>query len=623
MSGSGHDMSSMTMSGGVFTPTDEAIARGFWYGVAGCVGLLTAVRVASALQVKQRWLKLRSSPSSIPSRPQGWVSQAYATATATSREMLYPQPVYFTGRLSKYFSPLPVGRWLLLGCYWTVILAFLWSGTILKSSDSLYAYKWETVGFRAAWVSITQIPLIYLLSCKFNPISLLTGISYERFNWLHRWVARTVVFTAIVHWSFFFREWAIYNIVDTSIGMMPMIKYGFGAWGVITWMILTGFGFFRNVNYELFVVQHIVAAAVLLWVLFVHVPSYAKYNIWMSVAFVCFDWGARLVWAVLRNTHVLGRTKTRMPGYTTRLEPLPGDVVKLTIDDADFSWKAGQHAYITMPGLYRPFETHPFTIANASCDDGGHGRQKLTMLIQARSGFSRSLYKAALKVHNMDRGYRAFISGPWGTPPDLSHYDSVVLIACSTGASFVVPLLHDIVKRRGCVRRVTFHWIVRTDEHFAWFGEELSSAMDASRASDLHLQVFIHATRSHKSPSTDSADPDKGPSNVVSVADDSSAEQGSSLDRFDSSLREKASNHQVDKRSAPTLGKRCSGRPTLDSMIRPSVEQALGESAIVVCGGLAITAESRTYVAAISDERAVHKGTGAQGIFLFTETYGW
>lgn len=64
-------------------------------------------------------------------------------------------------------------------------------------------------------------------------------------------------------------------------------------------------------------------------------------------------------------------------------------------------------------------------------------------------------------------------------------------------------------------------------------------------------------------------------------------------------------------------------RPALDSIIRRPVEEALGETAVVVCGGLSITADARTYVANLSDERAVHKGTGAQGIYLFTETYGW
>lgn len=622
---SGHDMSGMTMSGGIFTPGDELLARGFWYGIAGCVGLLTVIRIATALESRQRLSRQQREPHSVSSRPKGWLSQTYATATTTVREALYPQPLHFTGHISKYFTPLPVGKWLLLICYWTVLLCLLWSNTILKPNDSMYAYKWEIVGFRAAWVTVSQIPFVYLLSCKFNPISLLTGISYERFNWLHRWAARTTFLTAIVHWSFFFTEWDIAKIVSYEFELMPMVKYGFGAWAILGWMVLSGFGFFRNANYEFFVLQHIAAAAVLLWVLFVHVPTYAQYNIWMSVAFITFDWGARIIWGVLRNTHVLSRAGMKLPGYAARLEPLPGDVVRLTIDEADFSWKAGQHVYITIPGLYRPFETHPFTIANAPSGKESH-QSRLTVLIQARSGFSRSLHKAALKSEGTDQQFRTFALGPWGMPPDLLHYDTLVLIACSSGASFIVPLLQDVMRRRGCVRTITLHWIIKEDNHFSWFGDELAGLAELYKRSTTALQVNVHITRSEGLSSDDvsaTVEAKSGP-DVETFVIDSSSEAGSSLHKMESAENEEhPSLLQHRRRREPSLSRRYAGRPTLDSMIRPPVELALGETAVVVCGGQSITAQSRTYVAALSDERAVHKGTGAQGIMLYTETYGW
>lgn len=619
MGHSGHDMSSMTMSGGIFTSADELIARGFWYGVAGCVGGLMVIRIISTLQKNQRLRQHRANPSGIPSRPRGWLSQSYATATAATRELLYPQPVYFTGRFTRFSSPLPLGKWLTLAVYWVIILCFLWSNTILKPSDPLYPYKWEVIGFRAAWVTVTQIPFVYLLSCKFNPISILTGISYERFNWLHRWVARTVFLTAIVHWSTFYAEWSFYNMITLQFNLMPMVKYGFGAWGIITWMVLTGFGFFRNVSYELFVAQHTVAAAVLLWVLFVHVPSYAQYNIWLSVAFVAFDWGVRLVWTILRNFHILGRSSQKTPGYSTRLEALPGDVVRVTIDDIDFTWKAGQHVYISIPTL-RPFETHPFTIANALGFDNERGQNTLQLLIQTRSGFSKSLDKAARKASEAGRRCRTMISGPWGNPPDISHYDTVVLVACSSGASFVVPLLQNLVKRRGCVREVAMHWIIRSEDHFGWFGQDLTSLRDIAQAGGLSLQITVHITGSVR---PDSLDITAQSSDQSSRSD---SREGSSPTSVHSMEQEKLPlSHQYREvnSSCKAVLNRQYGRPVLDAMVRPAVEQALGETAIVVCGGVSITAQCRTYVAALSDERAVHKGTGAQGIFLYTETYGW
>ncbi|KAF7196907.1 Ferric reductase transmembrane component 4 [Pseudocercospora fuligena] len=617
MGHSGHDMGGMTMSGGIFTLADESYAYGFWYGIAGCIGLLTAIRAASILQIRQRLKAHRLNPRSIPSRPTGWLSQTYATAQATTREMLYPQPYYFTGRLTKYFTPLPIGKWLLLAFYWIIILSFLWTGTILKSNDPMYAYKWEKVGFRAAWVTVTQIPFIYLLSCKFNPISILTGISHERFNWLHRWAARTVFLTAIVHWSFFYTEWSLGDIVKMQIKMMPMVKYGFGAWGVITWMVISGLGLFRNLNYELFVIQHIAAAGVLLWLLFVHVPSYARYNIWLSVAFVAFDWGMRIVWGVLRNMHLLGGKGSFEPGYTTRLETLPGDVVRLTIEDADFKWLAGQHAYVMIPGL-RPFELHPFTIANAPGSGRDQDGRKLSMLIQARAGFSKSLYKAAQKSPGTHRRYRTFLSGPWGSPPDLSHHETVVLIACSSGASFIIPLLQDLVRRQGCVRNISLHWMIKAEEHCQWFAEELRTLVELSGDLALNLQICVHITRAQPPVPLDAAEKVKTTS--ISVSLGSSSSDSTSAHSIEN---DKTPLHLAKRRQSSGLVMKHGGRPTLDSMIREPVEQALGETAVVVCGGLAITAETRTYVAKLSDERAVHKGTGAQGIYLFTETYGW
>jgi NAD(P)H-flavin reductase len=618
------DMSGMTHTAGPFKPTNEKIALGYWYSIAGIVGLLTFRRLYGLLESRRRQNVKDSSV--VPSRPNGAFQQAYATAIATIRELAYPQPVYFTGKISKYFTPLPVGRWLLLAVYWIAILSFLWTDTILRPSSMMYAYKWEKVGYRAAWVSASQIPFIYLLSCKFNPISLLTGISYERFNWLHRWAARTVFLTIIVHWSFFYNGWSIAGIVKMELEMMPMVKYGFGAWATIGWMILSGFGFFRNLSYEVFVAQHICAAATLLWLLYVHIPEYARHNVWMAVGFVAFDWISRIIWMVLRNTHILDKARSGLPGYRAKLEALPGDMVRIVVEDASFKWRAGQHIYISIPRL-RPFEVHPFTIANACRTDPDSQTSPLTMVVKAHSGFSRRLYKAAEKSDVGDRTYRTVLSGPWGHPPDLHGYESVVLIACSSGASFTVPLLQELVKKPGCVRKVMFHWIIRCEDHVEWYKQALSAIAEAARAGSMRVQVIVHVTQpSSGNVSSSSSQIDKFASVIDVRTANSSSELSSSSGSLASLSNEKGATADVlneNQRGTSLLSLRYGSRPAVESTIRPVVESAFGETAVVVCGGVSITAQTRTFVAALSDERAVHKGSGAQGIFLFTETYGW
>lgn len=65
------------------------------------------------------------------------------------------------------------------------------------------------------------------------------------------------------------------------------------------------------------------------------------------------------------------------------------------------------------------------------------------------------------------------------------------------------------------------------------------------------------------------------------------------------------------------------GRPQLDSLLWDVLEKAEGETGIAVCGPLGLSSEMRNTVARCSDERAVHKGTGAQGIYLHAECFGW
>jgi hypothetical protein len=63
------------------------------------------------------------------------------------------------------------------------------------------------------------------------------------------------------------------------------------------------------------------------------------------------------------------------------------------------------------------------------------------------------------------------------------------------------------------------------------------------------------------------------------------------------------------------------GRPNIDDFIRRPVEASGGETSVAVCGGNSLVAVVRNKVASLSDERAVHKGTGAQGIHLHAEHY--
>lgn len=504
----------------------------------------------------------------------------------------------------------------------------LWSNVILSPSAPNYAYKWEIVGFRAAWVSVTQLPLIYILSGKANLITIFTGISYERLNWLHRWVARTIFLTVIVHWSYFFTEWSIADFVKLELKWMPMVKYGFGAWATLGWMVITGFGFFRNLSYELWFLQHLAAAMVLLWLVHTHVPSYASYNVWFAVGVVVFDRAVRTVMSVAINLHLIpskwrSSTSQRRLGYDAEVMSLSNEYLRVRIRNVAFSYRPGQHVYLSIPraGI---IEAHPFTIASIPKSVSAEaGSDHVELYIKVHNGFTKRLYRQC-QNQLTPRTLLSFVSGPWGNPPSVDRFESAVFLATGNGAAFTIPLFLQAALGNNSLRQISFVWIFRHVEQFEWFREAIRSASSAARKRN--VKVTIHAFYTARSNSSDT--------NSLAEQSSESEEKGERKEPA-----EKAGSIKDDTGIVTTKSLSCSSsvsdqdRPTikidhsrpksLDTFIRPVVEQAYGETGIFTCGAAHFTGQVRNYVASLSDERGVHKGTGAQGIYLFCETYGW
>lgn len=337
----------------------------------------------------------RALSLSHPTRPRDLVSRAYATSVAIFREVSYPQVVHFIRPGCAWLTPPPLGPSLVILIYWIIIALSLITRSIIHD-----AYYWERVGFRAAWVSVTQVPFIFLLAGKVNIASFLLGSSYVDVNWLHRWVSRTLFVTVTIHGSFFLSEWVRADFIRIELAMMPMVKYGLGLWAVLAWTTISSLIPLRRLCYEFFVLQHILSAGVFLWLLHSHVPAYASYNLWMAVAFALS--GRVYQFCILLCRNIAIRKKTfgliagKRLGHSAELQALAGEITVLTVHDVGFSWKAGQHVLLWCSTL-GPLESHPFTIANipdgGNCEDSPN---KVQLIIRARSGFARKLFRRAV-----------------------------------------------------------------------------------------------------------------------------------------------------------------------------------------------------------------------------------
>ncbi|KAL2075687.1 hypothetical protein VTL71DRAFT_630 [Oculimacula yallundae] len=678
-------MDGMHMGNTLFRHLDSKLARTYWYLVAGILGFIVLLR---AIDYYQTWSRLRicrtRKSTKYPTRVNNLPMQIYATATAIMRESSYPQ-LHFTNKWVSWLSPPPLGRSLMLFCYWAVVAYMMTYKAIVDDAN-----YYERIGFRNGWIGVTQVPMVYLLATKSSIIGQIIGSShevsigkanfslyamspdvfeaffanfYQRINWAHRWVSRTLLFTATVHGGFFMYQWVRADFLAIELEMMPMVKYGIGAWFVLVWTFLSSLSPLRRVAYEFFVLQHIAAAGVFLWLLHVHVPAYAQYNIWFAIGAIASDWvlrGLLMIWKNLRLQSKKARNGTQRIGHEIEVEAISNDLTIVTIKDVHLTWMPGQHIYLWLPYL-GPLESHPFTISSPYTTKAECHCNEIQLAIRAHYGFSRRIHNYAKKTQGAaNSSLTGIVMGPYGAPPRWEAFETLILISASTGASYTLPILESLLAcpTTICTQRIFFLLVVRDRPHCQYYEERLSKALGQAEARDIDLDIQIAITGS----SSDLAESGNESDKSAKISSTRSDEKRHSRDNEIKTISEKKNGsyilvktesfpskpsssssqpHTTESKSCCSCGQDigpccCAGRsttpplkkilysytrPNLADFIRRPVEITGGETSVAVCGGKELVAATRNSVARLSDERAVHKGTGAQGIHLHVEEY--
>ncbi|KAG8832184.1 hypothetical protein FRC17_001778 [Serendipita sp. 399] len=269
------------------------------------------------------------------------------------------------------------------------------------------------------------------------------------------------------------------------------------------------------------------------------------------------------------------------------------------------TWEAGQHVFLTLPGIsILPFESHPMTIANIPETDE-HGVPKPTDLvfyIRAMDGFTRRLYEYGLRHHG--ELVTALADGPYGKPPPVNTFTTVVLIAGGSGIASTLPLLLDIVgtARRGksLVQRVLFVWSVKQRGDLKWAIDKIEATHKEANGL-LDVELCIRVSRQDDSlPSLDKQG-DLG-SPVSPISDE----------------KEKT----IDSPS-PTSSqvKIAAGRPDIPSLLSDEIQSSRGPVAVVACGPHYMTQAIRSALCSgPASPSAAFKG-GAP-VSMFIESFG-
>ncbi|EPS38646.1 hypothetical protein H072_7598 [Dactylellina haptotyla CBS 200.50] len=714
------------MGDNLFSRTNRDIARKYWVVVGVIIGVLTAVNIIDRILVRMR-LKAAANNHPHPTVVKTRIGQLWATSSAVLREAALPSVRSFTSKnsLLAMFTPLPLGRSLVVFLY-MIMIAIMLSYNVYTSGYWYY----EKIAYRAAWVSVTQIPFVLLISGRISVFTLLTSIASERINWLHRWVGRVILVSVLVHMSLFWREWDLTDFLQTELEIMPMVRYGFGAFGVLAWIIISSIAPIRWFAYEIFYFNHLASVGALLWCLYMHVPESAIYNVYLGIAFIAFDRLLRTLLFAYNNihrSHIISPATTKSKyslhfGHTAEIDILDQKehLTRVVIKDAKMRWRAGQHIYLSIPSL-RPFESHPFSISNAYEAPPAPGKEykelgditaphtgsrDLHLLISSRAGFSKQLHRKCSPAANAPVVLKAFIDGPYGSPPAWNTFETVVLIATSTGITFTLPIIEEIAANPACVRRLNFHWTVRHVSDLKLLTKRLARLANKARGKGVDVLINIAVTcgtmkRTNTAkllaPSDDGASAGRTSSEISKNSGDRLLKEkeafadeitpvnpsstpsccagktlpvetqpqppsccsNKSAPQEESQQPPSSEARQTHTRSSSTSSSNSSasseedapcccaagdgknsccetvctcgfstediefscGRPSIVNMILPPIEAAEGETVVACCSNRRLMDDVRNYVGKVCDDRAVHKGSGAQGVLCWTEGF--
>ncbi|POS69159.1 hypothetical protein DHEL01_v212446 [Diaporthe helianthi] len=375
---------------------------------------------------------------------------------------------------------------------------------------------------RAGFVFIVNLPLLYLLAAKNQPIKVLTGRSYEALNIFHRRVGEWMCFEAAVHfvsmviWRFapIKPSWLDGEEGARAYFTHPLILLGIGAFVAYELLFFTSLGSFRQRWYEIFLASHVVLQIVALVFLYLHFHTARPYVL-ASLAIFLVD---RVVWRLGLKTATITTDLTVLPDGETIMMSANWDRPAPTQSwfswprhNITYGWKPTDHVFLTVPALGRQhaLQAHPFTIASAApvskgrpeIDDGQSVHCWLNLLIRAQKGFTTDLLCYAHRHHRAT----VRLDGPYGSSHALEMLlaaDHAILVAGGSGIAVTFPLVWALLMGEGLDeddhksvsalrgkktrQRVRMMWIVHSDEHRYWLP---SSKLDELVAAGLDLIV--------------------------------------------------------------------------------------------------------------------------------------
>ena len=569
----------------------------------------------------------------------GGLEKLKRSVSSFRRRYLLPD---FAPRVLGHVTRLQVLVLFILAGYLTIFsfvgMAYQTWITPVKSSPGVYNTRTTLGPFsdRIGILAYALTPLSVLLASRESLLSVITGVPYQSFMFLHRWVGYIILIQSTVHTiAWIVVEAALYQpqpAVWTEFAAQLYIQWGFVALGllVLMWIFATPWGI-RLTGYEFFRKAHYVLAMVYIGAIIGHWMQLQCFLI-PGILIWFFDRVGRAVrtgllhyrWVPAKNKWGFESAKARI----TRFEDSDsGDVVRLDFDHVQQPWQVGQHFYLCFTES-SVWQSHPMTPLSLPLPDET-GAVRHSYVIRAKKGETKKLADiAAKKLAALPAGPETtatttepttsvVLTGPYGIDmiSSVTPETNVLCVAGGTGITFVLPVLLKLVREKPVAgRKIELVWAVRRDADARWVAEELEHIKEAGCSHSLDVNVYVTREKEHH-PSVRRGAGGGGGEGAKKAGEPQEKVESSASSATGGCDCNDVTHHHPDNTEIPEAR-----RPHLDEIVRKFVGSvARGSTTVYASGPGGMIGDLRKVVASCNASGTVWKGDARGDVRLICD----
>ncbi|KAH8169481.1 ferric reductase like transmembrane component domain-containing protein [Sarocladium implicatum] len=353
---------------------------------------------------------------------------------------------------------------------------------------------------RVGVLAYALTPLSVMLASRESLLSVLTGVPYQHFNFMHRWVGYIIVVQSVLHTV----GWVV--VVVGLYQPQPTrgnawVKDLYMIWGLVAILLVSILYILslpfviRRTGYEFFRKSHYILAMIYCGACIGH---WDKLHCFITPAIILWfiDRFTRLFRTYLIHRKAIGENggffHPAQASATLFPNNVEGDIVRLDFKHPSKPWKIGQHFYLCFTDG-SIWQSHPFTPLNAPVSIDGVVEH--SYIFRAKAGETRKV--ADILKEKSQKGDSlttpVILTGPYGESLMDAHRsnENLLCVAGGTGITYVLPPLLATM-REGVTsdRKIELIWFVRHASDVEWIRSELDALEAATAGPELTIRVF-------------------------------------------------------------------------------------------------------------------------------------